>query len=152
MYYYSFVYVLLRLCICILLQLCKCIVLARHNYVLLQFCICIVMALYMCCYSPVYALLKLCIILLQLCIRIVVALYGVLFKDNGEAAFSNYRVWESFGFIFAFGYQSHLCLNIKAYILVSVLGLGLIGYGIVEYIEWKKRHNSINVTAQSSHN
>lgn len=73
------------------------------------------------------------------------ALYGVLFKSNGEAAFSNYRLWESIGFILAFGYQSHLCLDIKAYILVSVLGLGLIGYGIVEYIEWKKKRNAVDI-------
>ena len=30
------------------------------------------------------------------------ALYGVLFYSQEEAAFSNYRLWESFGFIIAF--------------------------------------------------
>ena len=30
------------------------------------------------------------------------ALYGVLFADSEEAAFSNYRLWESAGFIFTF--------------------------------------------------
>jgi hypothetical protein len=30
------------------------------------------------------------------------ALYGVLFAKNEEAAFSNYRLWESLGFLFAF--------------------------------------------------
>ncbi len=30
------------------------------------------------------------------------SLYGVLFADCEEAAFSNYRLWESMGFIFTF--------------------------------------------------
>ena len=30
------------------------------------------------------------------------ALYGVLFANEEEAAFSNYRLWESLGFIIAF--------------------------------------------------
>ena len=32
------------------------------------------------------------------------AFYGVLFPNNEEAAFSNYRLWESVGFIIAFAY------------------------------------------------
>ncbi len=42
------------------------------------------------------------------------ALYGVLFADCEEAAFSNYRLWESVGFIFTFILQvsrfKHFCL------------------------------------------
>ena len=30
------------------------------------------------------------------------ALYGILFPSKEEAAFSNYRLWESIGFIIAF--------------------------------------------------
>jgi hypothetical protein len=30
------------------------------------------------------------------------ALYGVVFKNNEEAAFSNYRLWESMGFLLSF--------------------------------------------------
>jgi hypothetical protein len=30
------------------------------------------------------------------------ALYGVAFKNNEEAAFSNYRLWESMGFLLSF--------------------------------------------------
>ncbi len=45
------------------------------------------------------------------------SLYGVLFADCEEAAFSNYRLWESVGFIFQFILQvlwdtSTLRLNI----------------------------------------
>ena len=32
----------------------------------------------------------------------ITSLYGVLFAKNEEAAFSNYRLWESLGFLFAF--------------------------------------------------
>jgi hypothetical protein len=38
------------------------------------------------------------------------ALYGVLFAKNEEAAFSNYRLWESLGFLFAFLTQVSLIL------------------------------------------
>jgi hypothetical protein len=30
------------------------------------------------------------------------ALYGVLFAKNEEAAFSNYKLWESTGYLFSF--------------------------------------------------
>ena len=34
------------------------------------------------------------------------ALYGVIFKKSEEAAFSNYRLWESAGFLFAYVLQT----------------------------------------------
>jgi hypothetical protein len=40
------------------------------------------------------------------------ALYGVLFAKNEEAAFSNYRLWESLGFLFAFLTQVSLLLSL----------------------------------------
>ena len=36
------------------------------------------------------------------------AFYGVLFPESEEAAFSNYRLWESVGFIIAFAYTSYI--------------------------------------------
>ncbi len=36
------------------------------------------------------------------------ALYGVLFESDEEAAFSNYRLWESLGFIFAYILQTQV--------------------------------------------
>lgn len=68
-----------------------------------------------------------------------VALYGVLFRESTEAAYSNYRLWESLGFIIAFTYQSRLCLPIKAYILGAFLIVGVSLYLVVEYKEWRKR-------------
>lgn len=65
------------------------------------------------------------------------ALYGVLFPRDKEAAFANYRMWESLGFVIAFAYSTFLCLEYKLYILLAVLVLTLITYPIVEYHEHK---------------
>lgn len=62
------------------------------------------------------------------------ALYGVLFPDHTEAAFANYRLWESVGFLMAFGYSSHLCLSTKVYLLLSGLAISLLTYPLLEYL------------------
>ncbi|KAK2154829.1 hypothetical protein LSH36_256g04070 [Paralvinella palmiformis] len=64
------------------------------------------------------------------------ALYGSIFSDTSEAAFSNYRMWESFGFIIPFAYSGFICTNFKVYILLCVLLVGMMGYYIVE---WRHR-------------
>jgi hypothetical protein len=66
------------------------------------------------------------------------ALYGNLFPNNEEAAFSNYRLWESLGFAVAYAYSTFFCTNAKLWILVGVLILGMGGYYGVEFIEKKK--------------
>ncbi|XP_028401831.1 protein unc-93 homolog A-like [Dendronephthya gigantea] len=60
------------------------------------------------------------------------ALYGVLFHDNQEAAFSNYRLWESLGFVISFALSSFICVRVKIYILIAVLVIGMILYAAVE--------------------
>ena len=65
--------------------------------------------------------------------HIFTAFYGVLFPYVQEAAFSNYRLWESVGFTFAFAYSNFLCVWIKLTILVSVLGIGMTGYFLTEF-------------------
>uniref|UniRef100_A0ABI7ZY14 Protein unc-93 homolog A n=1 Tax=Felis catus TaxID=9685 RepID=A0ABI7ZY14_FELCA len=65
------------------------------------------------------------------------ALYGVLFEKNKEAAFANYRLWESLGCVIAFGYSTFLCVSVKLYILLGVLSLAMLAYGTVEYLEAK---------------
>ena len=62
------------------------------------------------------------------------ALYGSIFADESEAAFSNYRMWESIGFIIAFAYSFELCTSVKLYVITSVLVTGWIGFAIVEYM------------------
>ncbi|XP_058127484.1 UNC93-like protein isoform X2 [Anopheles ziemanni] len=65
-------------------------------------------------------------------------LYGALFRRNKEAAFSNYRLWESVGFVIAYAYSTQLCARMKLYLLFGVLVCGMIGYTIVEIRQLKK--------------
>lgn len=65
------------------------------------------------------------------------AFYGTVFTGNSEAAFANYRLWESVGFIIAFGYSSALCVEVKTYILLVLLLLGMLGYAITEVL-WRR--------------
>ncbi|KAI4797980.1 hypothetical protein KUCAC02_024723 [Chaenocephalus aceratus] len=50
--------------------------------------------------------------------------------QTNEAAFANYRMWESLGFVIAFAYSTSLCLETKLYILLSFLVLTVITYPI----------------------
>ncbi|XP_008311599.1 protein unc-93 homolog A [Cynoglossus semilaevis] len=65
------------------------------------------------------------------------ALYGIIFSQNKEAAFANYRMWESLGFVISFAYSTFLCLEYKMYILLTVLLLTVVTYPVVEYHEYK---------------
>lgn len=62
------------------------------------------------------------------------AFYGVLFPTQQEPAFSNYRLWESLGFVISFAYGDYLCVNVKLYILIVVLCIGVFLYAIIEWI------------------
>ncbi|GAB6027705.1 Protein unc-93 A [Chamberlinius hualienensis] len=72
------------------------------------------------------------------------AFYGVLFSNNSEAGFSNYRLWESLGFIIGFAWSSYLCVYIKLYCIIAILCVGILGYVLVEmklYLENRKLSN-----------
>ncbi|XP_075453042.1 protein unc-93 homolog A-like isoform X2 [Ascaphus truei] len=73
-----------------------------------------------------------------ICQTLLSALYGVLFDEHNEAAFANYRLWESLGFATAFAYSNFLCVYVKLYIVLSMMILGMALYGVVEYLEYKK--------------
>ncbi|XP_047141909.2 protein unc-93 homolog A isoform X1 [Hydra vulgaris] len=62
------------------------------------------------------------------------AFYGVLFSTKQEAAFSNYLLWEAFSFVIAFSYGNAFCINVKIYILIGMLVLGVTFYGVIEWI------------------
>lgn len=66
-------------------------------------------------------------------------LYGTLFRRNKEAAFSNYRLWESAGFVVAYAYSTHLCARMKLYVMLTVLIIGSVGYCIVEILHKRKK-------------
>ncbi|KAJ8402829.1 hypothetical protein AAFF_G00361430 [Aldrovandia affinis] len=57
--------------------------------------------------------------------------------NKREAAFSNYRMWESTGFVIAFAYSNFLCLSVKLYILIGALVVSMGLYGWVENQERK---------------
>merc|ERR1712088_889973 len=64
------------------------------------------------------------------------ALYGCLFANDEEAAFSNYRLWESMGFLFAFiTNATGVCVFPKIITTIIFLVLDMVGYFIVEYPE-----------------
>lgn len=66
-------------------------------------------------------------------------LYGTLFRRNKEAAFSNYRLWESAGFVIAYAYSTHLCARMKLYVMLTVLIIGTMGYIVVELLHRRKQ-------------
>ncbi|GFT61547.1 UNC93-like protein [Trichonephila clavipes] len=70
------------------------------------------------------------------------AYYGVLFRSQEEAAFANYRLWESFGFALAFFYSTFLCIIPKISILLSFLIVGILGYVMVEIRSSQKKTTS----------
>ena len=81
---------------------------------------------------------------LSVSVQFITAFYGVLFINNEEAAFSNYRLWESCGFVIAFLYASKFKNFVKLIIISTILGIGMIGYYIIEWkISSKKRCDNI---------
>eukprot|EP00096_Caligus_rogercresseyi_P002815 TRINITY_DN1512_c1_g1_i1.p1 TRINITY_DN1512_c1_g1~~TRINITY_DN1512_c1_g1_i1.p1 ORF type:complete len:461 (+),score=77.14 TRINITY_DN1512_c1_g1_i1:3453-4835(+) len=72
------------------------------------------------------------------------AFYGVMFEGDEEPAFSNYRLWESLGFITAYILQDTVCVHTKVWVLVGVLSAGIIGYTIIEIII-KLRKKDVNM-------
>ncbi|KAF2353759.1 Ion channel regulatory protein UNC-93 [Trinorchestia longiramus] len=63
------------------------------------------------------------------------AFYGVIFPGEAEAAFSNYRMWESVGFIITFVTNSTICIDSKLYIVIGFLSVGMLGYFTIELLE-----------------
>lgn len=72
------------------------------------------------------------------CTLKILGLYGALFRRNKEAAFSNYRLWESVGFVVAYAYSTQLCTRMKLYIQLSNLVFGFLLYCIVEIHHMRK--------------
>ncbi|XP_076438558.1 UNC93-like protein [Babylonia areolata] len=66
------------------------------------------------------------------------ALYGALFTENTEAAFANYRLWESGGFVMTYAYQNSIKTEFKIYICLFFIVSGMVGYALVEIKERKK--------------
>lgn len=78
------------------------------------------------------------------------SLYGLLFDDHKEAGFANYRLWESMGFVIAYGYSTFLCVSVKLYILLAVLAVGMLLYACVEHGEKQNQKTSSKILKQES--
>jgi hypothetical protein len=65
--------------------------------------------------------------------------YGVLFVENGAAAFSNYHLWKSIGFVIFYIITPYIRIRLALIILLIFLTIGMIGYGITEYRLRKKK-------------
>lgn len=63
------------------------------------------------------------------------SIYGVLFKENHNAAFSNFRLWESLGFALSYAYANYFCTSTKLNFLLVFLTIGMIGYLLIELQE-----------------
>lgn len=61
------------------------------------------------------------------------ALSGILFPGKEEAAFSNFRLWESTGSVITYAYSPYLCTETKLYVLIGILCVGMVGYGLIEW-------------------
>ncbi|KAM4694256.1 protein unc-93 homolog A-like [Discoglossus pictus] len=75
-----------------------------------------------------------------ICQTLLSALYGVVFHEHKEAAFANYRLWESLGFVIAFAYSNYLCIFVKLYIVLTIMIVGMCLYLVVEFLEHRKSH------------
>ena len=72
----------------------------------------------------------------------------MLFPTDQEAAFSNYRLWESIGFVVSFAYANFICTNVKIYILIGVLSIGIILYVIIELIRKREMSDEYTMNMQ----
>ncbi|KAK4316099.1 hypothetical protein Pmani_012743 [Petrolisthes manimaculis] len=63
------------------------------------------------------------------------AFYGVIFPGESEAAFSNYRLWESLGYIITYVGSTTFCMSSKLSNVVTSLIFGIIGYYAIEFLE-----------------
>ncbi|KAG8177899.1 hypothetical protein JTE90_024608 [Oedothorax gibbosus] len=65
--------------------------------------------------------------------------YGILFKDNEEAAYGVLQLWQCVGSVLCLIYSSHICNDVKIYILSAFGLLGIIGFYIVELLHARER-------------
>lgn len=66
------------------------------------------------------------------------SLYAILFPNMEEAAYSNFRLWQSIGFVIAFSYSHHLCTIYKLYVVMALLVVGVAGYLGIEWTRPRK--------------
>jgi hypothetical protein len=81
---------------------------------------------------------------------IVSATYGVLFTEH-ESAFSNFRLWESLGFVIAYVYTPRIRIKYAHIILLCVLTVAMICYTVID-IKERRRKKKLEDEKSSSSN
>lgn len=61
------------------------------------------------------------------------ALYAIVFPGNEDAAYSNFRLWQSLGFVVAFAYSHYLCIAAKIYVIMALLVVGVAAWMGLEF-------------------
>nr|CAD7267902.1 unnamed protein product [Timema shepardi] len=72
------------------------------------------------------------------------AMYGVLFPGQEEAAFSNFKLCTSVGYILTYSYSSYICTDVKLYIISTLMLVGVAGYLSVEWGERNRTDARLN--------
>lgn len=80
------------------------------------------------------------------------AIYGAFFADNQDAAFSNYRLFESIGFICPFVYDGLLCVSTKLYIQIIVLLVAAVFYVLCEGANKQMEDQKLAYSEKASQN
>lgn len=62
----------------------------------------------------------------------IISFYAVAFWQNPEAAFASYHLWRAVGDIASLSYSNLVCTDMKLYILLCVLTVGVAGYFAVD--------------------
>ena len=79
-------------------------------------------------------------------------MYGSLFASQEEAAFSNYRMWESVGFVIAFISQAcGVCVFPKIVGVICFLVVGMLGYFMVEFSEYQRKRKQGQLSNNNTH-
>lgn len=71
------------------------------------------------------------------------AFVGTLFPGKEEAAYANFRLWESVGYIIAYVISPYLRISEKTYFLLVMMFVGVFFYLIVEYKQSKNRDDLV---------
>ena len=66
------------------------------------------------------------------------ATYGTLFTEH-ESAFSNFRLWESLGFVIAYIYTPRIRIKYAHIILLVVLTVSMVCYGAIDLMERRRK-------------
>lgn len=73
---------------------------------------------------------------------VVNALFGILFRGNEQAAYSNFRVFESVGFIASYAYSPVLCTHVKLWLMAGLLAVAAACYWAAEWLDRRRRNAS----------